>query len=84
MDSRDFAKDSVFCRYAYVLDMDNEILEIYEGFQKEYNRNTEERFHSSESDKNGYFPIKLIEKIKFEDLTLNTMDELEKKHYEGQ
>lgn len=29
-----FADDSLFCEWAYVLDMDNDTLEIYKGFNK--------------------------------------------------
>jgi len=31
-DQRSFASDSLFCEWAYVVDMDNEMLEIYQGF----------------------------------------------------
>jgi hypothetical protein len=31
-----FIKDSLFCEYAYVLDLDRQVLEFYEGFQKIY------------------------------------------------
>lgn len=34
-----FAQDSLFCEYAYVIDLDNDILEIYLGFNK--NKNAE-------------------------------------------
>jgi hypothetical protein len=30
----DFAADSLFCEWAYVLDLDREVLEVYTGFQK--------------------------------------------------
>lgn len=33
-DSRSFAADSLFCEFAYVLDLDREQLEIYYGFNK--------------------------------------------------
>jgi len=34
-DQSDFANDSLMCEWAYVLDMDNNILEVYEGFNHE-------------------------------------------------
>ena len=34
-DSSYFAKDSLFCEWAYVVDLDNDVLECYKGFQKE-------------------------------------------------
>ena len=30
----EFAADSLFCEWAYVVDLDNDVLEVYEGFQK--------------------------------------------------
>ena len=34
-DSVLFIKDSLFCEYAYIINLDDEVLEFYEGYQKE-------------------------------------------------
>jgi len=34
IDSKDFLKDSLSCEWAYIINLDKEVLEIYEGFQK--------------------------------------------------
>ena len=34
IDSKDFIQDSLFCEYAYIINLDTEKLEIYLGFQK--------------------------------------------------
>ncbi len=50
-----FCKDSLFCEWAYLIDLDSMNLECYEGFQKEP---TEGRFGT---EKNGeYYPVKLV------------------------
>lgn len=35
IDDKDFIYDSVFCEYAYIIDLDNNTLELYVGFQNE-------------------------------------------------
>lgn len=34
-DSADFAGDSLMCEFAYVLDLDKQVLEVYTGFNRE-------------------------------------------------
>lgn len=34
IDSNEFILDSLFCEYAYILDLDNDVLEMYKGFQE--------------------------------------------------
>lgn len=35
-DDREFACDSLFCEWAYVVDMDRGVFEVYEGFNKDF------------------------------------------------
>jgi plasmid maintenance system antidote protein VapI len=58
--SIDFAADSVFCEYAYVIDLDTNKLEVYEGFQKQPHK--EGRFCEFIYQSQGgeeYYPVKL-------------------------
>ena len=58
-----FIKDSLFCEYAYIYDIDNNILEVYKGFQKQ--PDFENRYGTK--DQHGYYPCKLVDKIKITD-----------------
>ena len=62
-----FAKDSLFCGYGYVVDLDNNIFEVYMGFNK-IPLAKEERFYSDKPDDSGYYPIKLLAKFDFSNL----------------
>lgn len=44
IDISKFAADGLFCEFAYVLDLDNEILEVYEGFAKKNENKIPDRF----------------------------------------
>lgn len=64
--SIDFAADSLFCEWAYVIDLDANKFEIYKGFNQE-ELNSDERFYYLEDrrDKENiiskdYHPVKLV------------------------
>lgn len=66
VNSIDFAADSLFCEWAYVIDFDANVLEVYKGF------NTEPavgRFAQMPVEANSeYQPVTLIQTYKLDDL----------------
>ena len=64
-DATEFIKDSIFCEWAYVANIDSGKLEIYEGFQKQKSEN---RYQPPEPIRAGYWGPKLIAEIPFESL----------------
>ena len=70
-DEHEFAAHSLFCEWAYVVDFDAKVLEIYEGFQK--TAHSKGRFHKLDI-KQGhpgdtqYYPVKLVKKLPFKKL----------------
>lgn len=62
IDNHDFIKDSLFCEYAYIINLDTYELEFFKGWQK-----TPDYLgrYGIEED-NGYYPCKLVWKIGLE------------------
>ena len=57
IDNHEFIIDSLFCEYAYIINLDEETLEVYTGFQKQghyLNR------YGALPDRNGYYPCREI------------------------
>jgi hypothetical protein len=81
----DFAADSLFCEWAYVVNLDDQTLEVYKGFNTK-KLTKKDRFHYLQAKskplktdpKITYYPVKLLASYKFSELTESTMSDLEK------
>lgn len=65
-DGIDFIKDSLFCEYAYIINLDNETLEFYLGFQNQADPSNR---YGKEPNDSGYYPCKLVMTTNLTDLT---------------
>jgi len=63
--SYEFAADSLFCEYAYCVDLDKGRLEIYKGFNKRPVAKTSRFAPMNESREGGDYPVRLIGKFYF-------------------
>lgn len=65
IDNSDFIKDSLFCEYAYIINLDTNVLEFYKGWQhvpQDGNR------YGEVPDENGYYPCRLESEIPIEQI----------------
>ena len=79
-DDSNFAADSLFCEWAYVIDLDKGTFEVYKGFNKtplgkdhRFRYMQDLNLHMDrEKDgtlrHNGYYPVRLLKKFKLNDL----------------
>ena len=56
IDDHDFIKNSLFCEYAYIINLDTNSLEFWVGFQKE--PDVTNRYGTEKED--GYYPCKMV------------------------
>jgi len=78
IDGADFLQDSLFCEFAYIADVDKEVLEVLEvfrGFQQV--PDPDSRFGTeAEGD---YYPVKFVLSIPFDNIVSEDVDELVKR-----
>lgn len=75
IDNNDFVYDSLFCEWAYIINIDTGILEIYRGFNK--NKNAKGRYAYKTVDKEKrYYGVELIEELPLIDIRVYTYNQI--------
>lgn len=82
IDASKFVNDSLFCEHAYVVNLDDEVFEIYKGFQKRQHASGR---YSTNPGKNGYYPVALEHTIPLDENLRDNFDKwLEEKKREAE
>lgn len=66
-------RKSILCHWGYIINLDNNELEIYIGGQRESQDN---RYKCNEPDQYGFYNCKLFKSISFDKIDENTMDDI--------
>lgn len=78
-DNQKFLHDSLFCEYAYIINLDTSKLEFYIGFQKSTPKG---RYTEVPSDRdNGYYAVGLIGEFPIETVTQEDFDEAKRQYH---
>lgn len=73
-EDNDFIKDSLFCEWGYIVNLDTECLEVWIGFQKKAQKGNR---YGRKKNGDGYYPCALVAEIPFEDLRKDKVQSLE-------
>ena len=72
-EDNDFIKDSLFCEWGYIVNLDTECLEVWKGFQKKSQKNNR---YGRKKISDGYYPCRLIAEIPFDDLRKDKVQDI--------
>lgn len=76
LDGHEFALDSLFCEWAYILDFDQNVLEVYRGFVKKQGTGRYDK--TPRDEKKEFFGIHLLRTLSFDTVKALTEEDLGK------
>ena len=68
-----FIKDSLFCEWGYIVNLDTECLEVWRGFQIVSQKGNR---YGRKKNSDGYYPCRLMAEIPFDDLRKNKVQNI--------
>lgn len=71
-----FAADSLFCEWAYVVDLDNEKLEVYKGFNKTPLTETDRFYFLEAKSERGYHPVRKVAELPFSEIDSDAVSKI--------
>jgi hypothetical protein len=71
VDYKNFMKDSLFCEWAYIMNLDQGVLEVYKGFQK--SNHALGRYAKGVPNETGYYPVALVHSIPLDENLITNM-----------
>lgn len=75
IDNRDFLADSSFCIWAYIVNLDEEVFEVYRGYQKKHDENPRNRYRNLQR-YNKFYPVKLVAEFPLDDIPNDWIDQV--------
>lgn len=78
IDNHNFIKDSLFCEFGYIINLDDNTLEFWKGFQKEPQKGNRYGTKISEDRGNGtkYYPCRLMEVYPLDSIPENVVENM--------
>lgn len=78
IDGKDFIHDSLYCEWVYIINLDTNELEIYEGFQMQPNKSRYSKPVGTAYDEYDiFYTCKLVKSVPFNELDIDLMKELQ-------
>ena len=74
IDKREFLKDSVFCEYAYIINLDTKKLEFYKGFNDKQLYDKGRYASIPRDEKNDYYGVMLMAEFDLLDIQKSSID----------
>jgi len=79
IDSTEFLQDSLFCEWAYIINLDDGVLEIYRGFNKLPPKDSRYYNESTFKSNSNYYPVNGVAVVPFDVINEFSMSDFENK-----